>query len=299
MLSVGGYSPYECVYGRTPGMLPQQPDSIHEESLPRPGTIRHTHRIREISMASMIRASANQRAERALNTRTLPAGESFDYKNGDIVDFHRKSPYKDVSGWHGPAKVVDASHPQEGNVTIRYKGLPFECRFQDLRKHQNFMVFLAAPRHSALQYDVSSWDQAKRLVANIATNRVVHLGRMYSREGWRISERTNQSGTEWPALCTVLKNLAATQFRFQGCDAVRISKGSAVIPAVSGFSSALTLWWIIGGREVYEIHHDQSNSNVIGKINMRDMEPSNWSNICVIQFLRNDQEFEENRFPET
>ena len=192
-------------------------------------------------MASMIRASANQRAERALNTRTLPAGESFDYKVGDVVDFYRKSPYKDVSGWHGPAKVVDASHPQEGNVTIKFKGLPFDCRFQDLRKHQDYLVFMAAPRHSALHYEVSSWAKAKQLVANIATNRVVHLGRIRAHGGWRIAERTNQSGTEWPALCTMLKNLAATQFRFRGCDAVRISKGSAVIPAVSGFSSALTL----------------------------------------------------------
>ena len=54
MLSVGGYSPYECVYGRTPGMLPAQPDNLHEEGLPRPGTIRHTHRLREIVMASVI-----------------------------------------------------------------------------------------------------------------------------------------------------------------------------------------------------------------------------------------------------
>ena len=111
-------------------------------------------------------------------------------------------------------------------MTIKYKGLPFECRFQDLRPHISYLVFLAAARHSALHYEVRSWTDVKRLVTNIATNHIYHLGRLHTKNGWRNTELTGKPGTEWPSMFRTLKHLAATQFRFHGCDAVRISKDS-------------------------------------------------------------------------
>jgi hypothetical protein len=76
MLTVGGSTPYNAVYGRVPRILPSidQVAAPDEGRQPEPGTIQHTHRLREISIQAMIEGSARARLVRAMNTRTtLPA----------------------------------------------------------------------------------------------------------------------------------------------------------------------------------------------------------------------------------
>ena len=72
LLTVGGSSPYNSLYGRVPRMLP----SIDQISNPgevdrlNPGLIGNTHRLREISIQAMVEGSARARLGRAMNTRT-------------------------------------------------------------------------------------------------------------------------------------------------------------------------------------------------------------------------------------
>ena len=89
-----------ALYGRVPNILPDlnQVDAPNEESLDHPGLIRHTFRLREIAVGAMIAETALHRAQRALNTRTIPAGEREKYQPGDLVDFYRPPGSKDVSG---------------------------------------------------------------------------------------------------------------------------------------------------------------------------------------------------------
>ena len=59
-------------------------------TLPRPGLVRHSHRLREIAIAKMVQGSAIARINRAMGTRTLPSG--FDmYNPGDQVEYIRQS----------------------------------------------------------------------------------------------------------------------------------------------------------------------------------------------------------------
>ena len=76
MVTVGDSTPYNAVYGRVPRILPSidQVAAPDEGRQPEPGTIQHTHRLREISIQAMIEGSARARLGRAMNTRTtLPA----------------------------------------------------------------------------------------------------------------------------------------------------------------------------------------------------------------------------------
>ena len=100
LLTVNGSTPYNALYGRVPLILPDlnQVDAPNEDSLEHPGLIRHTFRLREIAVGAMIAETALHRAQRALNTRTIPAGEREKYQPGDLVDFYRPPGSKDVSG---------------------------------------------------------------------------------------------------------------------------------------------------------------------------------------------------------
>ena len=64
LLSTGDGSPYVSLYGRVPRILPQIEDLIGESRLDdESGTssTRHTHRLREISIASAVEAMAQRR----------------------------------------------------------------------------------------------------------------------------------------------------------------------------------------------------------------------------------------------
>ena len=124
-------------------MLPdieQAPDGGTRDSdaLPYPGLLRHSHRLREIALQQMIEGTARARLGRALNTKTLPAGQIEGYKVGEEVDFYRPPSTKDVSGWMGPATVVDVSELSRGHISIRFQRGAIARRLADGRRHLHF-----------------------------------------------------------------------------------------------------------------------------------------------------------------
>ena len=110
------------------------------------GFSRHNHRVRETAVASMVQETAQQRVERALESKTRVAGEQLALEQGDLVDFWRKPATKDESGWRGPARVVeppgrntDASTPA---ATVRWQGRDLQVRTQDIRRALIYCVML-------------------------------------------------------------------------------------------------------------------------------------------------------------
>jgi len=139
-LSINGSTPYNAVYGRVPQMLLDTNMPIDDAA---PGTMRHVQRMREISIQAMVEGTAQARAKRALNTKTRPAGQSHDYKIGDLVDFHRAPSTKYASGWRGPANTIDNTNITRGTLTLRYqRDMPIEVRLQDVRRHLDYLSFM-------------------------------------------------------------------------------------------------------------------------------------------------------------
>ena len=134
MTTIAGHSPYRAVYGRGPPMLaesePTSETQLDGASGGVPGYSRHTMRLREVAMQAMVQASAQQRIERALNSKTRLATEQLQLEQGDLVDFYRKPGTKDESGWRGPATVIKS----EGSLTtVRWQSQNINVRTQDLR----------------------------------------------------------------------------------------------------------------------------------------------------------------------
>ena len=67
-------TPYNAVYGRVPSLLPNmnQTNANGElsdpESMPLPGVLRNSHRLREIAIQQMIEGTARAKLGRALRT---------------------------------------------------------------------------------------------------------------------------------------------------------------------------------------------------------------------------------------
>ena len=97
---VAGQTPYRAHYVRDPpGLAEFEPTSetrLDDSSGGVSGFSRHNHRVRETAIASMVQETAQQRIERALESKTRVAGEQLELEQGDLVDFWRKPATKDA-----------------------------------------------------------------------------------------------------------------------------------------------------------------------------------------------------------
>ena len=122
LLTVGGSTPYNALYGRVPRMLPgiEQVDYPGEVDRPNPGLIAHTHRLREVSLQAMIEGSARARLGRTFNARATMAAQQLDLQVGEEVDFYRQPSSKDVPGWLGPAEVIGVSRATRDIIFVKW-----------------------------------------------------------------------------------------------------------------------------------------------------------------------------------
>ena len=94
---------------------------------------------------AIVECSAQDRINRALNTPARAPAEAHSYKNGDSVDLYRHGlGDKHVSGWLGPATLIDTSELTHGQATVKWQGRHMNVRLQDMRPHLALLVFLAA-----------------------------------------------------------------------------------------------------------------------------------------------------------
>ena len=139
---------------------------------------------------------------RALGTQTRSAGQSYDYKIGDLVGFHRAPSAKYVSGWKGPAKIIDNTSLTRGALTIRYqRDLPIEVRLQDIGRHLDFFCFLSAP-NSLLDAGRAEWAKIRTMVDDLPMGKSVQVGMTFTSCGWQsatTTTRTPETSLSWLA----------------------------------------------------------------------------------------------------
>ena len=107
-----------------------------------------------------------------MRSRTRPAVQSLDLKPGDLVEFYRDPPNKDISGWRGPGTVVSLDRADEGIVEVRWQSRVLPCRLPDVRRalaHLCLLVFLASPYRRDHPED-SPWELVVNTVMNLNHN---------------------------------------------------------------------------------------------------------------------------------
>ena len=283
MLTVNNSTPYNCVYGRVPHILPSidQSDAINEDSLEPVGSVRYTHRLREISVAAVLAATAKVRAQRATNTRSLPAGQREKYQVGDLVDFYRPlaNGSKDASGWIGPAKVIDPTHMDRGCITVKHVHRPVEIRIGDLRRHMPFFVFLASS-HSAFHNEVASWTYVRNFISSkVSSGKSFILGATQDSDGkWHFAPQTNKHLDFYNKAI----HFVANALRLEHVCALRVGNGCAACPAIPNMVSSQVAYWYTGQSSHHFIQHADS-SGPVGAINWRTLDEDSWKSIKFLQ----------------
>ena len=171
------------MYGRVPNILPSI-DQVNPPDAERdPHLVRHTHRLREVSVQAIVEGSARARLGRAQNTRTTMTAESLNLQVGEEIDFFRPQGTKDVSGWFGPATVVDVSKATRGVITLRYQNQVTEAMLQNVRRHLHFWTALAAPLRRPYHH-TCVLDTIAAILEQLPPGVLRQYGQVWNSKGW-------------------------------------------------------------------------------------------------------------------
>ena len=112
-------------------------------------------RLREIAVSMLMEATAYDRLRRALKSKAGTPGERFDLKPGELVDFWRAPYTKDISGWLGPAKVVNTTELDNGNIDVKWQGHIYSVSVRHVRRALVYLCFIASDGRKLLSQDAS------------------------------------------------------------------------------------------------------------------------------------------------
>ncbi len=177
----------------------------------------------------MIEGSARERLGRAMNTRTTMAAQSLDLKVGDEVDFYKAPASKDVSGWYGPAQVVDVSRAVRGIVSVRYQSRVMEVQLQNISRHLFFWALMATYVNAPTPQE-TAWDYIRAQIEQLPAQKMVHLGYMIVQGLWQKTANTSQC----VGLLSAITFVAENHLFLRNVVAARIGRGLKDLPKASG-----------------------------------------------------------------
>ena len=174
-------------------------------------------RLRELGLQAVQQACAYSRALRAAKSRTVEAGQLKELNVGDLVDYWRKQPNKEESGWIGPAAVCDTTQiREEGVVWVRYGGKAIACRTLDVRPHLALIAFMCVL--------YAGKDPMREVYAYLEqmpmrTNTTLTAHRIYNK--WELSRKAR----ELTALFEAILFAGNMRFGVHNCVGARLAKG--------------------------------------------------------------------------
>jgi hypothetical protein len=199
-------------------------------------------RTREVALQKIVETTAIARVNRAERTRTSAAGEAYDYHPGDLVDYHRPATQKDVSAWHGPARVIK-NLPDQGQVEVLPLGqshkISIRVRYADARRFIDFtgLVFLAVREPSS---SVNVIRVIERELEHLPEGRFETIGYTIGNNGsWTLTPVTHR----YRKLALALGFFTRTIRSRTDIVAVRIGRGRRRLPSHCGYDSSICFLW--------------------------------------------------------
>ena len=273
MLNIAGTSPYVALLGRFPQILAefesQGQSALTDGDGGIRGASRHSVRLREIAVMTIAQSQATQRMQLAERSNSRITGQLLDLRCGDTVEIFRQPNQKDLTGWRGPAQIVDVTTIPHGHVSVRWGGRTMSVRMQDLRRAVLFVGLTddgSVPLHYLRQYMLS------------VTSGIMTLAWVFNADGWRLS----RAATENPDVFRAILHVAINEFSIAKCLGARIGRGVHVLHGLSSIEYCTLYWWPAKNPQLYKTiqHGGQHTLELKQLFGQADM-----SDICWCQFL--------------
>ena len=278
LVHVGGVTPYQCVYGRAPAMLPPLPEETLVTNMTEHEADKTRQHIRCAALESMIQATALARTSWAARSKAIAATE-MQYAPGDMIDYHRPPSSKDTSGWHGPVRVL-TYQPEDGIVVVDIRGKRRPCRLQDVRHtlfaHCSFQVFVSMPAQEAIS-------KVRLFADHLPPQKFVTIGIFSeSSEGVKSTPATRQH----PDILKALDFLIEGVWSFDECFAARIGRECASLPKMSKCSHSTLIYWTS-----HHIHEPIVFMAASAQVSLKCVIGDDWRLTSFVQLLHSHDGF--------
>ena len=285
------YTPFQGLYGRTPKLLP----SIDQIEAPRgsqttEASIEHTNTLREIAIRSIVEGSARARLGRALNTRSTPAAQSLDLQVGEEIDFFRDPTSKDISGWSGPAVVIDIRNIERNVISARWQNRIIEVQVPNLRRHLHFLVYHMMNSYGAGPSNphINAWTHLRTAIEHLTHGGLVQLGYIWKHgSGSQTTEATltlSSNNSTHLGVFSAVKFFAENQLHLTNVVGARLAKGLRELPATRGFANSTILFWLPGQQYPDSFEHT-SSSGKIALVRLHKITDQ-WPDLRILQILQ-------------
>ena len=242
LFTVGSGTPMMAAFGRQSPVLPnieQTTCNLDDTHTGPEGISRGRHRLQEIASQSMIEATAKERMNIAINTKTRKSAEATGLQAGDKVEFHRKSQNKDQSNWRGPAEILKID--RDGTTHIQWQGGSLTCQLQDIRKAMTYLLLLEQWLMSDATNEQLAFDTLMQHVERMTSNSHTTIGFVLTNNAFTPSNASKRQ----PQLMHSMLRAASCELQLGGCICARLIRA---MPRVSGrkdFTHSTLIWWSV------------------------------------------------------
>ena len=233
------------------------------------GASRHSVRLREIAIATIAESQASQRLKQAERSNSRLTGELLDLRCGEPVDIFRQPQNKDLTGWRGPAQLVDVSTIPHGHVSVRWGGRTMSVRMQDLRRSVLFIGLTddgTTQLHTLRQYMLNVFGA------------IMTLAWVFDAAGWRLSK----TAIDNPQVFRAILHVAFNKLSISKCLGARIGRGVHVLHGLSAIEFCTLYWWPASNPQLYRTLQHAGNLTL-------ELKPlfqcDDITDICWCQFL--------------
>eukprot|EP00971_Amphidinium_carterae_P349276 6490937-Amphidinium_carterae.1 len=286
LTNIGGFSPYQAVFGRTPPLMMTDFEHAPLESLRDDdsiGPVGQSARLRELAMSCMTEALATDRVKRALKAQSHKSSVELDLELGCLVDFYRAPIGKERPGWRGPAKVVDMSTLHDNGILhVLWQGRVLSVSATDVRRHLVLLSMLTLESHAhvaLIQYTESLSGGKPEMFAYV---QVLGRGRVPTK-----AIRHNEH--VWSVLCDIAK----LDLGMSDLTCVVLGRALKSIPGVPHCRRAIALSWFVGRGEQH-LEHELDGTKRHG---MKDLLGNQWFHQCVAVFMMRVHDHEDDEEP--
>ena len=230
--------------------------------------------MRELAIRSIVEGSARARLGRALNTNATMTAQSLNLQPGEEVDVYRPPSTKDISGWTGPATVVNVNEASRGVIHVMLDGQLMHVQLANIRRHLYFLCFyLDSPVHRNVVQSLKDW-----------------IGRQQKGKLHQLSLHTLAD----PKHQHMQQILRAISTHFMGLKTphhVRTGRGLTKLPPTQMKRQSTTLIWNRHQRNPIRIVDQQANH----AIHLKNEYPD-WEQLITVQIFDSCEIFQEENF---
>ena len=265
LININGSTPYQCVFGRQPALLP--PLDLDPE-LADPDTESGRMWVRRAALQAMIEGTAIQHIARTLKSKT---SQQTSYSKGDLVDYFRPPANKDTSGWHGPVRVVKHV-PELGQVIVQINGVDRPCRLQDVR----LSILVLSVLHSILENDTVAQRDVVKFISSLPEGSTLTCG--FTGAGKHIT-LTSATKKHNDIVKTLIK-IAETSLGIRQLVAIRLVNNASNLKAFPIASHSTVVYW--HRREPQNTMTFESTADAVS---LSKLAGKQWLGVQGVQFL--------------